>query len=120
MKLKSWNVRTMKNTESQNIEFKTNWRDEYLKVICAFANTDGGELIIGIDDRGEPVGVKNSKKLLENIPNKVKDILGIMPKVTISKKQNKEILVINVKPSYAPISYKGGFFIRSGSTTQEL
>ncbi|MDA8338190.1 MAG: hypothetical protein M0Z70_02685 [Nitrospiraceae bacterium] len=27
--------------ESQNVEFKSNWRDEYLKVICAFANADG-------------------------------------------------------------------------------
>jgi predicted HTH transcriptional regulator len=27
----------MKNIESQNIEFKSNWKDEYLKVICAFA-----------------------------------------------------------------------------------
>lgn len=28
--------------ESQNVEFKSNWRDEYLKVIYAFANADGG------------------------------------------------------------------------------
>jgi len=40
--------------ESQKIEFKLNWRDEYLKVICAFANAEGGELIIGINDKGEP------------------------------------------------------------------
>jgi ATP-dependent DNA helicase RecG len=38
--------------ESQNTEFKSSWRDEYLKVICAFANADGGKLIIGIDDKG--------------------------------------------------------------------
>lgn len=110
----------MENIESQNIEFKTDWRDECLKVICAFANTDGGELIIGLDDRGEPVGVKNSKKLLEDIPNKVKDILGIIPDVDIEKRKGKEILTIDVQPSYAPISYHGGFYIRSGSTTQEL
>ncbi|MEW6108069.1 MAG: hypothetical protein AB1632_02710 [Nitrospirota bacterium] len=28
--------------ESQNVEFKSICRDEYLKVICAFANADGG------------------------------------------------------------------------------
>ncbi len=38
--------------ESQDIEFKSNWRDEYLKAICSFANTDGGRLIIGVDNRG--------------------------------------------------------------------
>lgn len=36
--------------ESQNIELKSTWRDEYLKVISAFANTEGGKLIVGMDD----------------------------------------------------------------------
>ena len=39
--------------ENQNIEFKQSWRDEYLKWICAFANTEGGTLYIGIKDNGE-------------------------------------------------------------------
>lgn len=38
--------------EAQNIEWKESWRDEYLKMICAFINTEGGELYIGIDDAG--------------------------------------------------------------------
>lgn len=53
--------------ENQDVEFKPTWRDEYLKVIVAFASKDGGELIIGVDDHGNPIGVKNSKKLLEDI-----------------------------------------------------
>ena len=32
----------MTTTESQNIEFKESWRDEYLKWICGFANAQGG------------------------------------------------------------------------------
>jgi len=71
----------LKQVESQNIEFKHNWRDEYLRVISAFANSDGGELRIGVDDNGKPVWVKNAKKLLEDIPNKVRVILGIIPDV---------------------------------------
>lgn len=108
------------NKESQNIEFKSNWRDEYLKVICAFANTAGGELIIGMDDSGNPIGVKNSKKLLEDLPNKIRDILGIIPKIKLEKKKGKDIITIEVEHSYAPISYHGRFYIRSGSTVQEL
>lgn len=34
------------NTESQNIEFKQLWRDEYLKWICGFANAQGGTFSI--------------------------------------------------------------------------
>ena len=38
--------------ESQTVEFKESWRDEFLKTVCAFANTDGGTLYIGINDQG--------------------------------------------------------------------
>ncbi len=54
--------------ESQNIEYKTNWRDEYLKWICGFANANGGKLYIGIDDKGKLTGIDNHKKLLEELP----------------------------------------------------
>jgi len=108
------------NKESQTIEFKLNWRDEYLKIICAFANTEGGQIKVGVDDRGNPVGIKNARKLLEDIPNKVKNILGLIPQVKLENKKGKEIIKVKINTSYAPISYKGKFFIRSGSTTQEL
>ena len=36
--------------ESQTVEFKQIWKDEYLKTICAFANSEGGSLYIGLDD----------------------------------------------------------------------
>lgn len=36
--------------ESQNIEYKESWRDEYLKWVCGFANAQGGTIYIGIDD----------------------------------------------------------------------
>ena len=57
-------------SESQNIEWKETWRDEYLKWICGFANAQGGVLEIGKNDRGELVGVKDVLRLLEEIPNK--------------------------------------------------
>ena len=110
----------MVNRESQTVEFKPNWRDEYLKVVCAFANTDGGELILGTDDKGRPIGVKNAKKLLEELPNKIRNKLGIIPSVSIDARGEKEIIHIQILPSSVPISYDGKYYIRSGSTTQEL
>lgn len=77
-------------------------------------------MIIGVDDDGNPVGIKNSKKLLENIPNKVRNKLGIMPSVNIEKRRNKEVVRVVIKPSSVPISYDGKYYIPSGSTTQEL
>jgi len=109
-----------KEIETQNMEFKPSWRDEHLKVISAFANGDGGDLIVGTDDDGKPLGVTNSKRLLEDIPNKVRNKLGIIPSVNIVESKRKEIIKITVKPSSVPISYDGKYYIRSGSTVQEL
>jgi len=106
--------------ETQNIEYKPSWRDEYLKVIVAFANKDGGELIIGVDDNGNPIGVKKSKKLLEDIPNKIRNKLGIIPSVKIEKVEDKDIIHIFIKPSSVSISHNGKYYIRSGSNSFEL
>ena len=44
-------------SESQNIEWKESWRDEYLNWICGFANAQGGKIYIRMNDDGEVVGV---------------------------------------------------------------
>ena len=106
--------------ETQNIEYKPSWRDEHLKVIVAFANKDGGELIIGVDDNGNPIGVKKAKKLLEDIPNKIRNKLGIIPSVKTEKVEDKDIIHIIISPSPVSISYNGIYYIRSGSNSFEL
>ena len=73
-------------SESQNVEFKKIWRDEYLQWVCGFANAQGGTLYIGIDDMGNLVGVEKAKKLAEDIPNKIVSLMGIVPDVNIHKK----------------------------------
>ena len=43
-------------SESQNIEWKQSWHDDYLKWICGFANAIGGSIYIGKNDVGEISG----------------------------------------------------------------
>lgn len=69
--------------ESQSIEYKKTWRDEYLKWICAFANTEGGKLYIGIDDNGNVCGVDDPYKLSEDIPNKIRNTMGLICTVNL-------------------------------------
>ena len=106
--------------ESQNIEYKESWRDEYLKWLCGFANAQGGTIYIGIDDAGNVVGVKDAKKLMEDIPNKIQSGLGIVADVNKHTKDGKDYLEIKVGPSSFPISYHGEFHYRSGATKQQL
>ncbi|HNV57935.1 MAG TPA: ATP-binding protein [Smithellaceae bacterium] len=110
----------MRKGENQNKEYKQAWNDNCLKTICAFANTGGGKLFIGIDDEGNPMGVKDAARYLDDIPNKTKDILGITPDVTVKKKAGKDIIEVTVAPSSAPISYHGRFYTRSGSSSVEI
>ena len=106
--------------ENQHVEYKESWRDEYLRWICGFANAEGGVLYIGRNDKGTVVGLANAAKLLADIPNKVRDILGIMVKVNLRVEAGKEFLEIAVEPYPYPVSYKGEYHFRSGSAKQEL
>ena len=87
--------------ESQNIEYKESWRDEYLKWVCGFANAQGGTIYIGIDDAGNVVGVKDVNMLMEDIPNKIQSGLGIVSDVNKHTKDGKDYLEITgvVQPS---------------------
>ena len=124
LKLTAKQTERMNNNlkENQNAEFKESWRDEYLKWICGFANAQGGELYIGMKDDGSTCGIPDTdiKKLLEDIPNKTRDVLGIIPEVSLIQKENKNVLKIRVEPSSFPISYKGEYHYRTGSTKQQL
>lgn len=106
--------------ENQNVEYKESWRDEYLKWICGFANANGGIIYIGKNDIGEVIGLKESKKLLEDIPNKTKDILGILVDVNLHQSEKGEFIEILVESYPYPVNYKGQYHYRSGSTKQEL
>ena len=70
--------------------------------------------------RARPLGVPNAQKLLVDIPNKVRDILGIMVDVNLIEEADKETVEIVVEPYPSPVSYKGEYHYRSGSTKQEL
>ncbi len=106
--------------ESQIVEWKESWRDEYLKWVCGFANAQGGVLEIGRNDRGEVIGVENVLRLLEEIPNKALASLGIVVDVNLKTESGREYVQIAVEPHPNPISYKGEFHYRSGSTRQVL
>jgi ATP-dependent DNA helicase RecG len=106
--------------ENQNAEWKETWRDECLKTICAFANASGGILEIGRDDGGKVVGLDNAKKLLEDLPNKIRNVMGVVADIDLKEADGRQYIGISVKPYTFPISCHGKYYYRSGSTTQEL
>ena len=106
--------------EHQEIEWKESWRDEYLKWLCGYANAHGGTLFIGKDDNGNIVGIPNSKKLLEDLPNKITNALGIIADVNLRTEYGKDYLEIVVEKYPFLISYRGKYYYRSGSVLREI
>lgn len=106
--------------EKQNTEWKAIWKDEYLAWICGFANAQGGKLYVGVNDEGNPVGLPNSRKLLEDLPNKIRDAMGIIVNINLLQEDGKDYLEIEVPPYPIAISCKGSYYYRSGSTNQRL
>ena len=106
--------------ENQIVEWKRSWRDEYIEWVCGFANAQGGVLEIGRDDNGSVVGLTDAAKLLEMLPNRIRNATGILADIDIHDKDGRQYISIKVKPYPAPVTYHGRYYYRSGSTNQEL
>lgn len=48
------------NSENERIEYKREYVDDIAKEVIAFANTDGGEIYVGVNDDGTPAPLANT------------------------------------------------------------
>ncbi|WP_396433631.1 helix-turn-helix domain-containing protein [Limnohabitans sp.] len=110
----------MLQQESQHTEWKETWCVDYLRWLFGFANAQGGRLLLGVNDKGQVVGLPDAAKLLEDLPNKARDLLGIVVDVKLHTEADLPYLELAVQAYPNPISYRGHHFMRSGSTLQEL
>ena len=139
-------LRLIRDGESERLEFKSTLRTNLetgetdkrmekavLKTIVAFLNTDGGNLLIGVDDDGEVIGAdlhsfENKDKMGLHLTNLISSKIGnsFLPYISFNLVDFDDKVVIRVKcdPCPLPVFYKDGkteiFFVRSGPRTEEL
>jgi ATP-dependent DNA helicase RecG len=111
--------------ESVEVEFKQAFHSvqNIAKIIAAFANTQGGILIVGIKDNGSVEGIKEKVDILQQKISQSNSIIHPSPLVTIEIHTiKKKLLVIIVHKADASVfhSVKGVVYIRLGSTVQRL
>lgn len=119
----------MEKLENQNVEFKREYSAGIKKEVVAFANSDGGIILVGVEDDGTPCGIENIDEVMTQISNSLKDAISpdVMPFVEIKAKEvaGKNIIEIAVSagvnlPYY--IREKGlkpsGVYVRKGSSSQ--
>ena len=124
---------TIFSGESKNIEYKITLPDKsekYMKTIVAFANTQGGKLIVGIDDKThEIVGVANEIlfQLMDGIANAISDscMPQIIPDIEPQTIDGKTVIIVSVeagknRPYYLKSKGKeNGTYIRVAGTSRQ-
>ncbi|MDR0523530.1 MAG: hypothetical protein LBG62_03820 [Candidatus Methanoplasma sp.] len=80
----------------------------------------GGSIRIGVDDDGNVVGLEDYKRLMEEIPDKIKSTMGIVADVNLLREGEKRYIEASVSPYSVPISLNGRHYCRSGGVKQEL
>lgn len=111
--------------ESERIEYKSQMIDDIYKEVIAFANTDGGVIYIGIDDKGNLVGIDNVDETYTRLTNGIRD--AIVPDVTMFVRyvlqENKVIQIEVGEGSYKPYYLKSkgmkptGVYVRQGTSS---
>ncbi len=111
--------------ESESIEYKVKLNDGIYKEIIAFANTDGGIVYVGVDDKGEVIGLEDVDEVYTKVTNGIRD--AVRPDVTMFVRctlRSDDTIEINVqegssKPYY--LKSKGmkpsGVFVRQGASS---
>ena len=104
--------------EGYTLELKENVGNNLGKEICAFANSDGGKIILGVRDDGSIKGLKLSNSDI----SKIQDIARNMdPSFNVFIKQIEDIVLINVPiGKNKPYSINGHFYVRQGANSQQL
>ncbi len=115
--------------EGKTLEFKRDLSSPkpLLKSIVAFANTAGGRLIIGVDDKKQIIGVEHPLDEEERICNLIADSISprLVPNIELVTIEGKTLLVIEVFVSGArphSINAEGmeqGVYVRLGSTNRQ-
>ena len=118
--------------ESKNVEFKVTLpkdSEKYTKSIVAFANTQGGKLIFGVDDETRKVvGIDEDElfRMMDSISNAVSDscVPQIVPNIEPQTVDGKTVIVVTVTPGANRPYYLGtkgkdtGTFIRVAGTSR--
>jgi len=113
-------LRVLEKEESSKLEFKERFSDSALRTISAFANTHGGLIVVGMNNKREVVGIDANDENYQKIINRVVNKLGITPDFDIVEVDDKSILAIEVRESHIPVSFEGRYYKRVGNTTREM
>ena len=110
----------IKPGESEKLEFKEKVVKDIHHEIAAFANSEGGTILVGISDSGKIIGT-NVKDAIEKITSSIQSTMP-PPRIQTQKISidGKDILVITVEKGATLCSIGGVVYIRAGTGIRPL
>ncbi len=115
--------RTIADGESDRMEFKAGFDRETIQTLAAFANTRGGCVIIGVDNRGTVHGIQTGQETIQNWLNQIKQATSpsIFPDIDLATENGKTIAVLFIQEyPVKPVSCKGRYFKRVKNSNHQL
>ena len=119
----------LRQPEGKTLEFKRDLSspNPILRTIAAFANTAGGTLLIGVEDKTRHVrGIENPLALEERVANLVSDAISprLLPDIELLRYRNSHVLAVKVYPSpnrphHLGLEPANGTYVRVGSTNRQ-
>ncbi len=107
--------------ESKDLEFKEKVTSTFLKTVSAFANYGAGEVLFGVDDSGNTVGVPDVEGACLSIENKINDSLSPVPDYSLSVNRRTNVITLVVREGlHKPYLYRSRAYRRSDSATVEV
>ena len=103
--------------EGYAVEFKSS-PSHLGREICAFANAAGGRILIGVDDHGRKVGVKDPNRTISAVQTTARNI---DPPLVLDIETVDDVVVVSVPSGpNKPYSANGLFYIREAANTQQM
>ena len=109
--------------ETQTQEFKSSFDKACIETLVAFANARGGQVLVGVSDRGEVLGTTLGKESLNEWLVQIKSATSpsIIPDIEAHTVNGKTIVAISVAEfPVKPVSTKGRYYKRVSNTNQAL
>ena len=106
--------------ETKTLEYKENMQSgTFMKTVSAYANYGDGQIIFGVRDNGEVVGIDDPVAASLNLENKINDSMNPVPEYSIEIEESLVKLCV-YEGKYKPYLYKGKAYKRNDSATIEV
>ncbi|WP_407355490.1 ATP-binding protein [Methanolobus sp. WCC5] len=104
--------------EGYHIEFKESLDKSFVEEVCAFANSNGGKVFLGISDKGIIKGVQTDNSFRSRVQDSLRQL---QPQLDVKIEVHDNFIVADVpEGSEKPYACSRGFFLRNGANSQKL